>query len=92
MERSKTDFEKVTDFDALYKAYKRACAGKGSISSKQKFSIAALDGIYQIKRRIETKSYEVGSYNSFRVYEPKERLVTAGTFVDKIVQHAIVTV
>lgn len=90
MENTKvTDFEKVTDFNVLYKAYKRACAGKGSVNSKQKFSIAALDGIYQIKRRIETKSYEVGSYNSFKVYEPKERLVTAGTFVDKIVQHAI---
>ena len=49
----------------------------------------ALDGIYQIKRRLETKSYYVSPYNEFTIYEPKERIIKSCSFVDKIVQHSL---
>lgn len=84
-----TDFEKITDFRNLYQAYIKSKSGKGFSKSRQRFQIAALDGIHQIKRRLETKIYEVGKYNEFTVYEPKERIIKAGSFVDKIVQHSL---
>lgn len=89
MIESKTDFEKITDFGNLYQAYLEAKSGKGFSKSNQRFQVAALDGIHQIKRRLETKTYKVGKYNEFTVYEPKERIVKAGSFVDKIVQHSL---
>ena len=89
MIESKTDFEKITDFGNLYQAYLKAKSGKGFSKNSQRFQVAALDGIHQIKRRLETKTYKVGKYNEFTVYEPKERIVTAGSFVDKIVQHSL---
>lgn len=89
MTESKTDFEKITDFGNLYQAYKKSKSGKGFSRSSQKFQVAALDGTYQIKRRLETKTYEVGKYNEFTIYEPKERIIKAGSFVDKIVQHSL---
>lgn len=82
-------FEQVADFGNLYKAYKKSKSGKGFSKSSQRFQVAALDGIHQIKRRLETKTYEVGKYNEFTVYEPKERIIKAGSFVDKIVQHSL---
>lgn len=82
-------FEQVTDFGNLYKAYKKSKSGKGFSKSSQRFQVAALDGIHQIKRRLETKTYEVGKYNEFTIYEPKERIIKAGSFVDKIVQHSL---
>jgi hypothetical protein len=85
----KTDFEVVTDFGNLYKAFKKSKHGKGFSKSSQKFQVAALDGIHQIKRRLETKTYEVSKYNEFTIYEPKERIIKAGSFVDKIVQHSL---
>ena len=60
MIESKTDFEKITDFGNLYQAYIKSKSGKGFSKSRQRFQITALDGIHQIKRRLETKTYEVG--------------------------------
>ena len=40
-----TDFEKVTDFGNLYKAYKKAKSGKGYKKSSAKFEVKALEGI-----------------------------------------------
>lgn len=89
MTENKTDFEIVTDFGSLYQAYKKAKSGKGFSKSSQRFQVAALDGIHQIKRRLEAKTYEVSKYNEFTIYEPKERTIKAGSFVDKIVQHSL---
>lgn len=88
-ENKKTDFETVTDFGVLYKAYLKSKSGKGFSKSSQRFQVAALDGIHQIKRRLETKTYKVSPYNEFTIYEPKERIIKAGSFQDKIVQHSI---
>ena len=49
----------------------------------------ALDGIHQIKRRLETNTYNVSKYNEFVIYEPKERIIKSCSFVDKIVQHSL---
>ena len=89
MIEDKTDFEKVTDFGNLYQAYLRSKSGKGYSKSSQKFQVAALDGIHQIKRRLETMTYNVSKYNEFTIYEPKERIIKSCSFVDKIVQHSL---
>lgn len=82
-------FEQVTNYEAIYKAYRKAKSGKGYSQSQLKFEIAALDGVLQIKRLLETKKYEVSPYSQFKVYEPKERIIEAGSFKDKIVQHSL---
>lgn len=89
MTEGKTSFEEITDFGNLYRAYKKSKSGKGFSKSSQKFQVTALDGIHQIKRSLETKTYVVGKYNEFTIYEPKERIIKAGSFVDKIVQHSL---
>lgn len=89
MTEDKTYFEKVVDFGNLYQAYLKSKSGKGFSKSSQKFQVAALDGIHQIKRRLETKTYQVSKYNEFVIYEPKERVIKACSFVDKIVQHSL---
>lgn len=86
---NKTDFEKVVDFGNLYQAYLKSKSGKGYSKSSQQFQLAALDGVYQIKRRIETKTYKVSKYNKFTIYEPKERIIKSCSFVDKVVQHSL---
>lgn len=86
---SKADFEKVVDFGNLYKAYRKSKTGKGFNKSSTKFQTLALDGIYQIKSQLETKTYQISPYNQFTVYEPKERVIKAGSFKDKIVQHSL---
>ena len=89
MIEDKNNFDKVTDFNNLYIAYKKSKRGNGHSKSKLKFEVAALDGINQIKKILESGNYTVDKYNEFKIYEPKERVIKAGSFKDKIVQHSL---
>ena len=84
-----TDFEKVTDFNNLYRAYRKAKSGKGYKRSSANFEIQALDSLHRLKYLLESKRYTVSEYNSFFVYEPKKRLIEAAAFKDKVVQHSL---
>ena len=82
-------YKEMSDFNALYSAYKKSKQGKGYNHNRLKFELSALDGITQLKYLLRTKKFTVSPYNSFTVYEPKERIIEAGSFIDKIVQHSL---
>ncbi len=84
-----TDFEKVTNFENLYRAYRKTKSGKGYRKSSARFEVQALSGIHKLKQQLETKQYTVSGYNSFYIYEPKQRLIEASAFKDKVVQHSL---
>ena len=82
-------FERVTDFGNLYKAYRAAKSNDKYSNSRIKFEENALNGISILKKMLKNKTYEVDSYREFKIYEPKERVIKAGSFKDKIVQHSL---
>lgn len=84
-----TDFEKVIDLHNLYKAYRKVKCGKGTKYSANKFSIMALDGLIRLKASLVNKTYKMSDYYEFKIYEPKERVIKAASFKDKIVQHSL---
>lgn len=84
-----TDFEKVIDFHNMYRAYRRARRGKGFKKSAARFSAAALDGVHTLIAQLQSKTYAVSTYNTFKVYEPKERIIQTASFKDKVVQHSL---
>lgn len=84
-----TDFEKVIDFNNMYKAYRKSKSGKGFKKSSARFSIMALDGINALIERLRSKTYKVSEYTEFKVYEPKERIIKTTSFKDKVVQHSL---
>lgn len=84
-----TDFEKVIDFDNMYRAYRRARRGKGYKKSSARFDATALDGINCLINQLKNKSYKVSEYSEFKVYEPKERVIQTTSFKDKVVQHSL---
>ena len=84
-----TDFEKVTDFENMYRAYRRSRRGKGYKKSAARFGAMALDGINTLIDQLKNGTYTVSEYNEFKVYEPKERVIQTSSFKDKVVQHCI---
>lgn len=84
-----TDFERVVDFNNMYKAYRRSKRGKGFRKSSAKFRVMALDGINTLIRQLKDKTYQLSRYNEFKVYEPKERVIQTTSFKDKVVQHSL---
>ena len=41
---------------------------------------------------MESQSYKPGKYNQFKIYDPKERIITAASFEDRIVHHAVMNI
>ena len=81
------DKDIVTDYDNLYRAYRKAKSGKKFNSSTAKFSSMALDGINILKEQLENQTYTVAPYNRFEIFEPKQRVIESCSFKDKVVQH-----
>ena len=84
-----TDFEKVIDFNNMYRAYRKSKSGKGFKKSSAKFGIMALEGINNLIEQLKNKTYTVSDYQEFKVYEPKERIIKTTSFKDKVVQHSL---
>lgn len=84
-----TEFEKVIDFNNMYKAYRKAKCGKGFKTSAAKFNVMALDGVNSLIEQLKNKTYKVSAYHEFKVYEPKERVIKTASFKDKVVQHSL---
>ena len=84
-----TDFERVVNFNNMYKAYRRSKRGNGFRKSSAKFNVMALDGINRLISQLKDKTYQISKYNEFKVYEPKERIIQTTSFKDKVVQHCL---
>ena len=53
-------------------------------------NISKEDELLRACEEVETLTYSQGSYTVFKVWEPKERLIMALPFYDRVVQHMIV--
>ena len=84
-----TDFEKVIDFQNMYRAFRKAKRGKGNKKSASRFDVVALDGIHTLIDQLKNKTYRISEYAEFKVYEPKERIIQTSSFKDKVIQHSL---
>ena len=57
-----TDFEKVIDFNNMYRAFRKAKCGKGYKNSSAKFNLSALDGVHGLIDQLKNKTYRVSRY------------------------------
>lgn len=84
-----TDFEIMCSFENLYNAYKKARKGKRDKAACAEFELKTLDNIARLREELVSKTYRMQKYNRFMVHEPKERVVMASSFRDRIVQHSL---
>lgn len=84
-----TEFEKIYSFSNLYQAYKKSRKGKRWKEAAAKFEVNLLEAINRLSVTIRTKNYTLSPYNTFKVYEPKERIVMSNSYKDKVVQHSL---
>ncbi len=79
----------ICSFENLYRAYRKAKAGKGFNNSCARFQSMALEGVHTLKEQLENQTYQMNQYNEFKIYEPKERVIKSCSFKDKVVQHCL---
>lgn len=89
MKRIKNLYPKIYDFDNLHNAYLNARKGKRFRNDVLKFSSNLEENLIEIQNELMWKTYKVGKYNQFVITDPKERLIMALRFKDRVVQWAI---
>tara|TARA_R110002167_G_scaffold98718_11_gene259432 strand:+ start:5629 stop:6681 length:1053 start_codon:yes stop_codon:yes gene_type:complete len=85
-------YPRIYDFEHLYTSYLKARKGKRQAQEVIEYGARLEEELIQLQNELIWHRYQTGPYRSFRVYEPKERLVAALPFRDRVLQHALVAV
>lgn len=89
METLRNIFPKIYEFENLYEAYLNARKNKRYRGDVLEFSAHLEENLIQLQNELIYKTYRVGRYREFYVYEPKKRLIMALQFRDRVIQWAI---
>lgn len=89
MRTSKNLFPRCTAFGNLYRAFVEASHGKRYQPEVQRFEYHLEERLWEIKRELEAETYLWGGYRAFRIYDPKQRVIRAAPFRDRVVHHAL---
>ena len=85
-------FEGIANFQALRAAAKRAVLGKRRKPGAAAFYANLERQILRLERELQDGTYRPGRYVEILVRDPKERLVSAAPFRDRVVHHALCAV
>ncbi len=77
--------EEIFTFENLYEAYKNCRKGKQHKGEVIRFETNLAVYLYNIQKELLTKKYKLGKYKIFKIYEPKERVIEALSFKDRVV-------
>jgi len=85
-------FERICTLENLIAAGKAALRGKRMRPPGAVFLAEFEKEIFALHEELWAGTYRHGGYTYFTIHEPKERLVAAAPFRDRVVHHAIVRV
>lgn len=86
---SMTLFEQITQFDNIYYAAHEAAKNKRFCTPIMRYMNNLEENVINTQNHLIWKSYESKPHRQFFVYEPKQRLISAPAFEDRVVHHAI---
>lgn len=85
----KNIFPLIYDFENLFNAYKKAIKCKRYRTDVMEYTDRLEENLIELQNEFIWKTYSVGQYNIFYVYEPKKRMIMSLQFKDRVAQHAI---
>jgi RNA-directed DNA polymerase len=87
--RERDVFERVVDFGALLEAARRAARGKRQRPDAAAFRLDLEPELLELRRALLDGTWRPGPFRSFRIVDPKPRLISAAPFRDRVVHHAL---
>lgn len=92
MRQDPASIDRVASFPALLRATTRASAGKRLSPPAELFLVDREREVLELHRELEDGSYRPRPFKTFRICDPKPRLICAAEFRDRVVQHALMAV
>lgn len=84
--------EKIADVNNLYVAFAKASRGKQNKKSVLLFRNDFDNNVSKLRSEILSGEVSVGNYSQFTIFEPKERLISAAQFSERVLHHAIINI
>ena len=93
MKRHGNLWDKITELDNIYLAYKKARKGKSWQNTISRFDDDLDENIFNIRDALIEKTFTTSPYTEKMIYEPKQRIIYKLPFnPDRVVQHALMNV
>ena len=89
MKRKNNLYNNLLKMKNIEQAYNEVCShtrNKRKVRNYREYRCIYISRIYKI---LLERKYEVGSYNVFTIYEPKERTIVSQNLQDKVINHLI---
>lgn len=85
-------YPKLCSYKNIERAFKKASKGKNSKFYVKMFRENLIENLLQIKRELESFSYQPEPLKKFTIRDPKTRTIRKSIFKDRIIHHAIVNI
>ncbi len=82
-------YEQIYDFENLWLASRKARRGKRLKNQTSEFEYNLEANLFGIQEALMCENYKFSGYREFIIKEPKERLICAAPYRDRVVHHAI---
>lgn len=92
MKRHKELYAKICAWDNLLSAFRKAAKGKRKKAAVAAFELRLESELLVLQDELLQKAYQPGGYHAFTILDPKERLISAAPFRDRVVHHALCNV
>jgi len=89
MRRARVDIEAIADVRNLHAAFWRAALGKRHRRDVQEFESHLNSELASLRQQILDGSISVGDMRSFRIFDPKPRMIHAPVFRERVLHHAL---
>ena len=90
MKRKGHLIEQIADVDNLYLAFHKACRGKQRKAEVLAFREHFDENIAMLRENVLSGHITVGNYHYFTIYDPKERVICAAPFRERVLhQNAV---
>ncbi|MDH6535214.1 RNA-directed DNA polymerase [Parabacteroides sp. 52] len=89
MKRKGSLMESIADMDNLRLAFWKSARGRHGKREVIRYRAHLDSCLLDLRWAFLSGTYQLGNYNYFTVYEPKERIICASIFPERVLQHAV---
>ncbi|MDX2247743.1 MAG: reverse transcriptase/maturase family protein [Bacteroidia bacterium] len=90
MKRSGNLWETLTSFGHLHQAFHQARKGSSRSPEAHAYFFHLEKALFSLQSELKEGAYMPSPYRYFRIYDPKERVISVAPFKDRVVHHAVV--
>ena len=89
MKRKNNLYQEICKMENIISAFDEVCKNvknKNKVQNYKQYKCIYISRIYNI---LNSKKYEVGKYNVFTIYDPKQRRIVSQNLQDKVINHLV---